>query len=133
VPRHRLSENGSLFVPEAVRLYMELVPGDFLEFVIAPWCRVLLGRVPQAMGPPVRPHGVLASNGTVAVPRVIQRHLQTDPGEEIEYLRTQDGTVELDKADSPRQRGGHTLRDSLGERGPGRGLDMLVSIGLEGE
>ena len=41
--------------------------------------------------------------------------------------------MELEKADSPRQRGGHTLRDSLGDRGPGRGLDMLVSIGLEGE
>ncbi len=125
-----LSTRGELLVPEAVRAYAEFTMGDTLEFVTLPGCRVLLGRAAPAAGRPIRPTGLLTSSGVVTIPLVVQRHMQIGSGDDVDFLRIQGGGLELEKADSPRQRGSATLRDSMGDRGPGRGLDLMVSIAI---
>lgn len=133
VARQTLGTRGELLLPEAVRAYVDVDFGDSLEFVTLPGCRVLVGRVSTGAGRPIRPAGVVTSSGTISIPLMIQRHMQIGPGDDIEFLRLESGGLELEKADSPRQRGGPSSRDSLGDRGPGRGLDMLVSISLPEE
>ena len=133
VPSQTLNDAGQLFLPEAVRIYASLVAGDFVEFVMLPGHRVLLGRVPADAERPVRPHSVLSTSGTVQVPLVVRRHLQVEKGDDIEYLRVQERLLEIEKANRPPQRSAAQREKDLGDRGPGRGLDMLVSISVDGD
>ncbi len=133
VPAQTLNAGGQLFVPEAVRVYASLVAGDYVEFVTLPGSRVLLGRVPSDAGRPVRPNSVLSTSGTIVIPLVVRRHMQVDPGDGIEYLRVQKGGLEIEKHNRAPQRSSAKRGKELGDRGAGRGLDMLVSIGIEGK
>jgi bifunctional DNA-binding transcriptional regulator/antitoxin component of YhaV-PrlF toxin-antitoxin module len=113
-----------------MRVYAEFTMGDLLEFVILSGSRVMLGRAAPGSGRPIRPTGVLTSSGVVTIPLAVQRHMQIEPGDDVQFLRIQGGSLGLEKTDQPRHRGRGPGRDSLGDRGAGRGLDMLVSISV---
>ncbi len=132
MPRQKLNNGGRLAIPEAVRAYLELRPGDWIEFISMPGCRVRVGRAARDIGRPVRVSASLTTQG-VTLPSTVLRHLQAEPGSEIEFRRLDDGGIELEKANTPRGRHAVESQVDSGQRGPARGLDIFVSIGIEHE
>jgi antitoxin PrlF len=68
----------------------------------------------------------VTSKGQVTIPKPVRDHLGIAPGSRVEFRCTADGSVVIEKADSPRNPG--RFAELVGIAGPGLTTDEIMAI-----
>jgi antitoxin PrlF len=72
----------------------------------------------------------VTSKGQVTIPKPVREHLGIGPGSRVDFRRTADGTILIEKADGRRQPS--RFAKARGTAGPGMTTDELMAL-LRGE
>jgi antitoxin PrlF len=72
----------------------------------------------------------VTSKGQVTIPKPVREHLGIGPGSRVEFRRTADGNILIEKADGARQPS--RFAKARGSAGPGMTTDELMAL-LRGE
>ena len=68
----------------------------------------------------------VTSKGQVTIPKLVREHLGIAPGSKVEFRRTVDGRVVIEKVDAPRKSG--RFAELVGIAGPGLTTDEIMAI-----
>jgi antitoxin PrlF len=72
----------------------------------------------------------VTSKGQVTIPKPVRDHLGIGPGSRVDFRRTADGGIMIEKADGPRQ--ASRFAKARGSAGPGMTTDEIMAL-LRGE
>ena len=72
----------------------------------------------------------VTSNGQVTIPKSVRDHLGVGPGSQVDFRRTDDGGIVIEKADGPRPPS--RFAKLRGSAGRGMSTDELMAL-LRGE
>jgi len=72
----------------------------------------------------------VTSKGQVTIPKSVRDHLGVGPGSQVDFQRTDDGGIVIEKADGPRPPS--RFAKLRGSAGPGMSTDELMAL-LRGE
>jgi antitoxin PrlF len=72
----------------------------------------------------------ITSKGQVTIPKPIRDYLGIGPGSQVNFRRTADGDIRIEKADGPREPS--RFARARGSAGPGMTTDELMAL-LRGE
>jgi antitoxin PrlF len=68
----------------------------------------------------------VTSKGQVTIPKPVRDHLGIVPGSEVEFRRTEDGSIVIERADGTRQPS--RFAKLVGIAGPGLSTDEIMAI-----
>jgi antitoxin PrlF len=68
----------------------------------------------------------VTSKGQVTIPKPVRDHLGIGPGSRVDFRRTQDGNILIEKAEGPRQP--NRFAKARGSAGPGMTTDELMAL-----
>ena len=72
----------------------------------------------------------VTSKGQVTIPKPVRDYLGIGPGSQVDFRRTEDGGITIERADGPRPPS--KFAKLLGSAGPGMTTDELMAL-LRGE
>jgi len=68
----------------------------------------------------------VTSKGQVTIPKAVREHLGITPGSQVEFRRSADGSIVIEKADGTRRPS--RFAKLLGIAGPGPSTDEIMAI-----
>jgi AbrB family looped-hinge helix DNA binding protein len=68
----------------------------------------------------------VTSKGQVTIPKPVREHLGIAPGSQVEFRRTADGSIVIEKADGTREPS--RFAKLIGIAGPGPSTDEIMAI-----